>query len=715
MADHRERLNRYYAHYAPDKLPAADAALKAYQGREDALFRALEKKYGPESAVPKNSNRTDSIYSSGKDSPRSVRFADSENEKQGANSSIDDPLNPVELKARLTRFYLKYQPEKLADIESLVTKYGGKEAALFRALVEKYGPEPTDDQTKSVPLVAIKPDATESPAKQPTPPVVGSPRKVVAFVDPQRDEAPTRVQQVVKQTAPITTAPITTEQPRKASGDSGVQPPTVSRPVIASSLAPVVDGLSTKPVEPRPIVPPLGKIPPVDKQPTPLPVEKPSIIIPQQPSNPQGSSAVNAAVAAALASSSQRKANKPQGAWGEEQRQSKEWLVAAGCDELEAEDTIKTAFATSPPPTDPPPVATSSPPTNTAPFVVALKLLQKIIGEEELFRLVDRTETPLPFPLSDIIRIKNCLKSHVAIEEFVFQHLSQRCGILPAVIFGGARIKECEAAARAALLKQRADCTAAIHYKNLVHRDAVRFVDPIQDERRSVIVDDERIRYEGVLEWFRAKRQRILEEYEAPLLIMQPFASKRKIHYADLLLVEQGPSSLVARHHDGLVDERSPASNNNPLQHGNRQPTLQKALVSTNSRWEPTARQLFVKEITSVAQQPSSARTPPATARTTATKITSTPGAKNTRKTTQTPRSASNALSPNNNHNSLQYVDEIVAPQRQLDEAPRHSFVPSINTAVHSRPHPFSRAMTNKISARGAFSTMMWSGTSGIH
>lgn len=46
---------------------------------------------------------------------------------------------------RLVRFYECYQPEKLDDVDKLLTKAAGKEEQLFRMLVKKYGPEPDDD------------------------------------------------------------------------------------------------------------------------------------------------------------------------------------------------------------------------------------------------------------------------------------------------------------------------------------------------------------------------------------------------------------------------------------------------------------------------------------------------------------------------------------------------------------------------------------------
>eukprot|EP00573_Skeletonema_grethae_P008555 CAMPEP_0201702180 /NCGR_PEP_ID=MMETSP0578-20130828/35410_1 /ASSEMBLY_ACC=CAM_ASM_000663 /TAXON_ID=267565 /ORGANISM="Skeletonema grethea, Strain CCMP 1804" /LENGTH=259 /DNA_ID=CAMNT_0048189661 /DNA_START=5 /DNA_END=784 /DNA_ORIENTATION=+ len=48
----RERLVAFYTEYQPDKLDGIDAILEKYSGKEDKLFNALVKKYGPEPEDP---------------------------------------------------------------------------------------------------------------------------------------------------------------------------------------------------------------------------------------------------------------------------------------------------------------------------------------------------------------------------------------------------------------------------------------------------------------------------------------------------------------------------------------------------------------------------------------------------------------------------------------------------------------------------------------
>jgi len=49
-----ERLTAFYEHYMPEKLDSIPSILVKYEGKEEALFAALTKKYGPEPAVIKS-------------------------------------------------------------------------------------------------------------------------------------------------------------------------------------------------------------------------------------------------------------------------------------------------------------------------------------------------------------------------------------------------------------------------------------------------------------------------------------------------------------------------------------------------------------------------------------------------------------------------------------------------------------------------------------
>uniref|UniRef100_A0AAV1TTL6 SUI1 domain-containing protein n=1 Tax=Peronospora matthiolae TaxID=2874970 RepID=A0AAV1TTL6_9STRA len=51
---------------------------------------------------------------------------------------------------RLTRFYRKYNADKLHEIDGVLERFKGREAQLFSALVKKYGPEPAEDEVVEV-------------------------------------------------------------------------------------------------------------------------------------------------------------------------------------------------------------------------------------------------------------------------------------------------------------------------------------------------------------------------------------------------------------------------------------------------------------------------------------------------------------------------------------------------------------------------------------
>ena len=69
--------------------------------------------------------------------------------KEEEDGKVEDVVleETKELEARLIRFYQKYNSDKLDSVPDLVSKYDGKSDVLFRALIEKYGPEPKSGET----------------------------------------------------------------------------------------------------------------------------------------------------------------------------------------------------------------------------------------------------------------------------------------------------------------------------------------------------------------------------------------------------------------------------------------------------------------------------------------------------------------------------------------------------------------------------------------
>ena len=129
------RLRRFYSKYAPNKVDSVDSTLQKYEGREEELFTALCAKYGPEPAA----------------------------NDDGA-SAVRSLARKEEHVARLTRIYEAYDPSKVEKVNSILSKYEGREEDLFDALVAKYGPEPS-------PAVAPQPESADEPrpAKSVTP------------------------------------------------------------------------------------------------------------------------------------------------------------------------------------------------------------------------------------------------------------------------------------------------------------------------------------------------------------------------------------------------------------------------------------------------------------------------------------------------------------------------------------------------------------------
>ncbi|CUG91189.1 Hypothetical protein, putative [Bodo saltans] len=120
--DHRKRLSRYYQHYCPEKGEAeVNKAIEKYSlsGQFDKMWRTLESKYGPESAIPSESQ-----------------------DKKTNSEKIQGDF--TDERRRLTRFYQHYCPEKgESEVSKAVEKYGaaGQFDKMWKSLESKYGPE----------------------------------------------------------------------------------------------------------------------------------------------------------------------------------------------------------------------------------------------------------------------------------------------------------------------------------------------------------------------------------------------------------------------------------------------------------------------------------------------------------------------------------------------------------------------------------------------
>jgi len=92
----RLRLFKFYKQNKPEKIREIDTLLRKYRGKEEVMFKVLDKKYG--------------------------------------SATVIDPA----VRLRLLKFYEQYQPEKISQIDTLLQKYRGKEEVMFKVLDKKY-------------------------------------------------------------------------------------------------------------------------------------------------------------------------------------------------------------------------------------------------------------------------------------------------------------------------------------------------------------------------------------------------------------------------------------------------------------------------------------------------------------------------------------------------------------------------------------------------
>ena len=108
-ADAREKLVELYREFAPEKLPTVDRTLELWKGREGEMVRTLTKKY-----------------------------RDAE-----VNAAEQDNVANTELYVqRITAMYCRYLPERLSELTAVLDAHEGQEAALLESMCVRFGPEP---------------------------------------------------------------------------------------------------------------------------------------------------------------------------------------------------------------------------------------------------------------------------------------------------------------------------------------------------------------------------------------------------------------------------------------------------------------------------------------------------------------------------------------------------------------------------------------------
>ena len=81
----RERLVRFFEKYNKEKIDTVDKILVSYKGKEEQLFEALVKKYGPEPDNDKSHNAS-AVTNTDSTRERLVRFFEKYNKEKDRHS-----------------------------------------------------------------------------------------------------------------------------------------------------------------------------------------------------------------------------------------------------------------------------------------------------------------------------------------------------------------------------------------------------------------------------------------------------------------------------------------------------------------------------------------------------------------------------------------------------------------------------------------------------
>ena len=110
QADLRERLVAFYTAHNTGKMGTVDATLARYKGREDALFRKLEKKYGVGQFAPADAAQLAAV--------RRMSEGEGGGGGGGAEAAYAD---------RLRAFYEEHNPAKVGTVDTILGKYIGRQ------------------------------------------------------------------------------------------------------------------------------------------------------------------------------------------------------------------------------------------------------------------------------------------------------------------------------------------------------------------------------------------------------------------------------------------------------------------------------------------------------------------------------------------------------------------------------------------------------------
>jgi hypothetical protein len=252
--DHRERVLRMFQQYTPAKVGQVDAMLEKYKGREDDYLAALVARHGPEPATSPAATPQALDGSMRSEAPTVDRRA---------SSSSVAPANDI--RARVTRMIQQYLPNKVAQVDSLLEKYKGREEEYLTALVSRYGAEPaamdTADQQQapsppaleqtssnivasqsSVTVLAVIPDHRERITRmfqQYTPAKIG---QVDAMLEKYKGREDDYIAALVTKHGPEPTATQANDTSPRVEGSPTVdRKSSMASPAPAQASAPVLD------------------------------------------------------------------------------------------------------------------------------------------------------------------------------------------------------------------------------------------------------------------------------------------------------------------------------------------------------------------------------------------------------------------------------------------------------------------------------------------
>eukprot|EP01062_Namystynia_karyoxenos_P084483 TRINITY_DN994_c0_g1_i1.p1 TRINITY_DN994_c0_g1~~TRINITY_DN994_c0_g1_i1.p1 ORF type:complete len:858 (+),score=188.18 TRINITY_DN994_c0_g1_i1:82-2574(+) len=178
----KQAVQAFFAIYDPGQCGNASALAAKYQGQESALFQKLGQKYATEywtvrgqviellqKHEPTKVQQVDALLQ--KHPKREAELLATLCKKLGvpvpAAAAAPAAAAPAaaapgakgaghsgDWRGRLSRFYQKYDPPKVATVDRLLEKYAGKEEQLMDTLVRKYGPEPGGPNAPALPPAA---------------------------------------------------------------------------------------------------------------------------------------------------------------------------------------------------------------------------------------------------------------------------------------------------------------------------------------------------------------------------------------------------------------------------------------------------------------------------------------------------------------------------------------------------------------------------------